>query len=292
MSKAIKVTPLQQYYAVARGRSVGIFRTWDECRAQVHGFSAASFKKFRSQQEALQFIADNSGPPPPSVYRKRKSVPGEQQVVGVRVPQQQQQTLPAAKRQMSAREKYVVYCDGNTQDNGGKAALSGSGVYCEHSDVPNIAASVPGAQTNNRAELFAMSLALLHTLDKNSVLIRADSKYVLDGITNPDYLAKWKRNGWKKANKKPVLNQDLWKLVDKLLTLRAANSERDAVQFEHVPAHRGIAGNESADQLATQGMKKPRQTAESLALFPFEYSVQLEPYKEAEYVHVAAKAAQ
>ncbi|KAK6043237.1 hypothetical protein COOONC_19258 [Cooperia oncophora] len=46
------------YYAVANGRKVGVYGSWDECRAQVDGFSQARYKKFVSKSEALAFIAN------------------------------------------------------------------------------------------------------------------------------------------------------------------------------------------------------------------------------------------
>jgi hypothetical protein len=46
----------KRYYAVARGRSTGIFTTWEACQAQVNGFVGNKFKGFATQQEALQFL--------------------------------------------------------------------------------------------------------------------------------------------------------------------------------------------------------------------------------------------
>ncbi|KAK6040452.1 hypothetical protein COOONC_22043 [Cooperia oncophora] len=49
--------PVEGYYAVANGRRNGVYRTWDECRAQVEGFAHARFQKFATEQEAFAFIA-------------------------------------------------------------------------------------------------------------------------------------------------------------------------------------------------------------------------------------------
>ncbi len=54
---------MSAYYAVAKGKTVGIFSTWDECQAQVKNISGAIFKKFSSQAEAEQFIRDKTGLP-------------------------------------------------------------------------------------------------------------------------------------------------------------------------------------------------------------------------------------
>lgn len=45
-----------KYYAVRQGRNVGIYTTWDECNAQVKGYSGAEFKKFESLEEAKAFL--------------------------------------------------------------------------------------------------------------------------------------------------------------------------------------------------------------------------------------------
>ena len=48
-----------KYYAVRAGRKTGIFRTWDECKEQVSGFSGASYKSFTTKEKAEDFL--NSG---------------------------------------------------------------------------------------------------------------------------------------------------------------------------------------------------------------------------------------
>lgn len=49
-----------KYYAVKRGRKTGIFRTWDECKAQVMGFSNPSYKGFQTQEEAKAFLEEDT----------------------------------------------------------------------------------------------------------------------------------------------------------------------------------------------------------------------------------------
>lgn len=73
-----KVVDLRKmpYYAVARGRSSGIFMTWGDCEAQVKGFSGARYKKFDSAQSAEEFInaeSSKSTPPPRPTYSNKKA---------------------------------------------------------------------------------------------------------------------------------------------------------------------------------------------------------------------------
>ena len=46
-----------KYYVVRNGRKNGIYRTWDECKAQVDGFKGASYKSFKTEKEALEFLS-------------------------------------------------------------------------------------------------------------------------------------------------------------------------------------------------------------------------------------------
>ena len=67
----------------------------------------------------------------------------------------------------------------------------------------------------------------------------------LKGIT--EWIHGWKKRGWKKSDKKPVVNKDLWQQLDTL------NNERD-VTWKWVKGHAGVDGNERADELARMGM--------------------------------------
>lgn len=97
--------------------------------------------------------------------------------------------------------------------------------------------------TNNRMELQA-AIAVLDFLQDQTpaspVPLYTDSEYVKNGITQ--WLAGWKRKGWKTAKGKPVLNQDLWQKLDDVNV--------PWVQWKYVQAHVGILGNERCDQIA------------------------------------------
>ncbi|MBR2519820.1 MAG: ribonuclease HI [Selenomonadaceae bacterium] len=96
--------------------------------------------------------------------------------------------------------------------------------------------------TNNRMELTAAIRALEKISAGDRVELFTDSSYLKNAFTN-GWLAKWKRNGWKTANKKPVLNKDLWLELDELISSRAVN-------FNWVKGHAGHFFNERCDELA------------------------------------------
>jgi ribonuclease HI len=97
------------------------------------------------------------------------------------------------------------------------------------------------ATTNNRMELMAVIRALEALKKPSPATIHTDSRYVMDGATK--WLPRWKANGWKTADKKPVKNADLW------LALEAA-IERHQVKWRWVRGHDGHIENERADALA------------------------------------------
>ena len=99
--------------------------------------------------------------------------------------------------------------------------------------------------TNNRMELIAAIEGLRAT--EGAVTLYTDSQYVKNGITQ--WIAGWKRNGWKTANRKPVKNQDLW------IALDGAAEGRD-VDWRWVKGHAGHHGNERADALARAGVPR------------------------------------
>jgi ribonuclease HI len=97
--------------------------------------------------------------------------------------------------------------------------------------------------TNNRMELQAAIAALQFLKESKqttAIELYTDSEYVKNGITK--WITGWKNKGWKTAAGKPVLNQDLWQILDQL------NSRQ--VQWRYVRGHAGDEGNERCDAIA------------------------------------------
>ena len=97
------------------------------------------------------------------------------------------------------------------------------------------------ATTNNRMEMTAALRALDTLKQPSKVVIHTDSRYLMDGAGK--WLKKWKANGWKTADKKPVKNDDLWRELDAALT-------RHDVAWRWIKGHSGHSENERADELA------------------------------------------
>ncbi|MBD0866527.1 MAG: ribonuclease HI [Rhodobacteraceae bacterium] len=108
--------------------------------------------------------------------------------------------------------------------------------------------------TNNRMELLAAIHALEFLSHPSRITVVTDSAYVKNGMT--DWIFDWKRNGWKKASKKPVKNAELWQRLD------VAQARHD-VTWQWVKGHAGHPENNKAHELAQAGMapfKKPDKT--------------------------------
>jgi ribonuclease HI len=100
--------------------------------------------------------------------------------------------------------------------------------------------------TNNRMELMGAISALEALKRPCEVEMHTDSQYLRGGVTG--WIDKWKRNGWRTADKKPVKNEDLWRRLD-------AAAERHEIAWRWVKGHAGNVMNERADELARRGMK-------------------------------------
>ncbi len=96
--------------------------------------------------------------------------------------------------------------------------------------------------TNNRMEIYAALMALGALTRPCRVELHTDSRYLCDAVEKR-WLANWRRRNWKKADGKPVLNQDLWERLLPLL-------ETHQVRFYWVEAHVGHEENEAVDRLA------------------------------------------
>ena len=137
-----------------------------------------------------------------------------------------------------------IFTDGACSGNpgpGGWAAILRSGKH-EREIFGGEAAT-----TNNRMELLAVINALNALKAASEVTVHTDSRYVMDGATQ--WLKRWKANGWKTSEKKPVRNDDLWRALD---TAMSAHK----VQWRWIRGHSDHVENERADALARAAIPK------------------------------------
>ena len=132
-------------------------------------------------------------------------------------------------------------CSGNPGPGGWGAILEWNGVEKELSGGEN-------PTTNNRMELLAVISALEKLNQSCIVELYSDSKYVIDSLTK-GWLDSWIKNGWRKADKKPVLNVDLW---ERLLPL----IKKHEMHYHWVKGHAENEKNNRCDQMAVAESKK------------------------------------
>lgn len=140
-----------------------------------------------------------------------------------------------------------LYTDGACSGNPGPG---GWGAILRYGGREKELSGGASGTTNNRMELTAVIEGLAALKESCEVCVYSDSKYVVDGIQK-GWARSWKRNGWRKADKKPALNADLW---DRLLTLLSIHS----VRFVWLKGHDGHPENERCDQMAVAESQKYR----------------------------------
>ena len=137
------------------------------------------------------------------------------------------------------RKKVELFTDGACSGNPGPG---GWGAILRFGTREKELSGGAADTTNNRMELTAVIEGLLALKEPCDVILTTDSRYVADGLTK-GWAANWKKNGWRKADKKPALNPDLW---DELLRL----AEIHNLTINWIKGHAGHSENERCDALA------------------------------------------
>lgn len=142
-----------------------------------------------------------------------------------------------------------IFTDGACRGNPGPG---GWGAVLQYGDKEKELFGGEAHTTNNRMELMAAIRALEALKSPCEVHLTTDSQYVRKGIT--EWMANWKKRGWKTAAKKPVVNQDLWLRLDEA-------AARHRIHWHWVKGHSGHAQNEQADGLANRGIDEMKARA-------------------------------
>jgi ribonuclease HI len=146
------------------------------------------------------------------------------------------------------RPAVEIFTDGACSGNpgpGGWAAILRSGLHEKEMSGGEL------ATTNNRMEITAAIRGLQSLKRSSAVTLSTDSRYLMDGATL--WLPRWKANGWKTADKKPVKNVDLWQQLE-------AAATPHKIVWRWVEGHSGHPENERADALARAAIRELGQS--------------------------------
>ena len=138
----------------------------------------------------------------------------------------------------------TLYTDGACSGNPGPG---GWGAILEYEGHEKELSGGEESTTNNRMELTAVIRGLQALKESCIVELYSDSKYVIDGLEK-GWAVSWRKNGWKKADKKPALNPDLWEILLNLV-------EKHQVHYHWVKGHAENPKNNRCDELAVAQWK-------------------------------------
>ena len=138
----------------------------------------------------------------------------------------------------------TIFTDGGCRRNPGLGAWAA--VILSEGDRQEIC-GVESRTTNNRMELTA-AIEALRTLEPGRVVtVITDSNYLRRGVT--EWMSRWIARGWKTADKKPVLNRDLWEQLNDVV-------RQQDIEWKWVRGHSGEPENERCDELVNEAMDK------------------------------------
>lgn len=136
----------------------------------------------------------------------------------------------------------IIFSDGASRGNPGPG---GYGVIVVDEDSVVELGGRSDRTTNNQMELTGVIEGLAYLKKKNEtggVIVYTDSSYVVNGITK--WVYGWQKNGWQTKAKESVLNKDLWQRLVEV-------SKGFDVDWQLLPGHAGVPGNERCDEIAT-----------------------------------------
>ncbi|EFG55038.1 ribonuclease [Lactobacillus amylolyticus] len=247
-----------KFYAVKKGRKPGIYRNWDEAKAQVDGFSGAEYKSFAQITDATDYLNWNKETQGQEIRKDEDNLQNAiKKIVNT------SKKLPVQTKTVKARNSNpndyfaTIYTDGGTRNTGvykgGHVKKTDKAAWAyriEWGDQEVHGAGGEYGATNNKMEQtgFINALKKLIELGFNDkkLLFVLDSQYVLNAI-NKGWLKSWKKRGWKKSSG-PLANKEEWQEIDRLLT-KFPNAK-----FEWTKGHANNAGNEFVDHFLNKYM--------------------------------------
>ena len=206
------------FYAVKKGKIKGIFDNWELCQQQVKGFKNSQYKKFKTKEEAIDYINDDT------IVIKQIEPNGHKIIE------------PETSKQ-------YVYCDGSCIYNGKSNAKASIGIYFGENDKRNVSESIEG-NTNNIAELVAM-IRVYDIIKDEPYTIVSDSKYAL--LCVGSYGKKCEEKGWSDIPNKELVKKLYYTYKNTSIQFLHVYSHTNKKDIHSI-------GNQNADKLARSCM--------------------------------------
>lgn len=227
------------FYAVANGRTIGIFLNWNDCNNSVKGYKNALYKKFDIKEEAYNFIKVNEK----NIHATNNNISKQNNIMS----SFDNIIINTKDDNVVFNPDYYVYTDGACSNNGRDHALAGIGIFFGINDNRNISKKIEGKQTNNTAELSAI-IETYYIIENDiinwkKIAIVSDSEYAIRCVSS--YGEKCYKKGWIVD----IPNKELVKTAYELY------KDKLNIQFIHIKAHTHNTdihsfGNDNADKLA------------------------------------------
>lgn len=238
----------KKYYVVWKGRTPGIFTTWNECKAQVDGFAGARYKSFPTLGEAESAFGGKASSASQSSSGAKPAFAKPRTATKAKVPSLSQQQITDMPFDIK------IFTDGACEPNPGEAG-TGLAVYLKNELTELWYGLYQPMGTNNTAELQGLKQAFILAQEKLqaglSVAIYCDSKYSIDCITK--WASGWEKKGWTKSGGE-IKNLDIIKPAYALYQELASQ-----ITIHHVNGHVGIEGNELADRMSIVAISSKEQ---------------------------------
>ncbi len=262
------------YYVVKKGIIPGIFRTWSDCKEQIHEYPGAIYKKFDNMQDAIKFLHNPYKSDKKETNNEKNDEKNDEKKSYSKFPnaknnesskrpktiydyfetyEQNDETIKEVKNNIDSQDKIYIFCDGSAIHNKEyKSVRCGYGVFMiipnnDNFDCVIIGEELISSGTNNLAELTAILHGLKYLKNeyyKNDTN-NSDSKqarnvcFVSDSKYSINCILvwskTWKKNNWQTMNKKPVENKEL--IQDILIILEEVKELGFDVDFKHINSH-------------------------------------------------------
>ena len=240
-----------KFYAVKNGRVPGVYRTWDDAKKQVDGFSGAEYKSFENITDATDYLGLNNGTQGDILQKGEDTL--QNAIAKIKQESNRVKNKPQAKKvtaHSTAEFFAVIYTDGGTRNTGvykgghvKKTDKAAWAYLIEWDDQEVHGSGGEYGATNNKMEQTALINALKKLIElgfnEKHLLFVLDSKYVLNAI-NQHWLAGWKKRGWERSGG-PLKNVAEWQELDRLLKHFPDST------FEWTKGHANNRGNEFVD---------------------------------------------